>query len=66
MVVRLQDISGCGKSTIKVQRKDFESKAYVQLKYGIIQSSTETFFGAYYVYWIVMILLVLKLKGSAI
>ena len=34
MIVRLQYVSGCGKSTIKVQRKYAESKAYVQLKYG--------------------------------
>ena len=34
MVVRLQYVSGCGKSTIKVWRKYAESKAYVRLKYG--------------------------------
>ena len=33
-VVRLQYVSGCGKSTIKVRRKYVESKAYVRLKYG--------------------------------
>ena len=32
-VVRLQYISGCGKSTIKVRRKYVGSKAYVWLKY---------------------------------
>ena len=31
--MRLQYVSGCGESTIKVQRKYAESKAYVQLKY---------------------------------
>ena len=34
VVVRLQCISGCGKSMIKVQQKYAESKAYVWLKYG--------------------------------
>ena len=34
MVVRLQYVSGCGKSTIKVRQKYAESKAYVRLKYG--------------------------------
>ena len=33
-VVRLQYVSGCSKSTIKVRRKYVESKAYVRLKYG--------------------------------
>ena len=32
--MRLQYVSGCGKSTIKVWRKYVESKAYVRLKYG--------------------------------
>ena len=30
MVVRLQYVSGCGKTMIKVQRKYAESKAYVR------------------------------------
>ena len=34
MVVRLQYVSGCGKSTIKVRRKYAESKVYIRLKYG--------------------------------
>ena len=54
-VVRLQYISGCDNSTIKVWRKYAESKAYVQLKYGKNKvkygKSTVTvrklFFGAY-------------------
>ena len=33
-VVQLQYVSGCDKSTIKVQRKYAGSKAYIQLKYG--------------------------------
>ena len=33
-VVRLQYVSGCGKSTIKVRQKYAGSKAYVQLKYS--------------------------------
>ena len=33
-VVQLQYVSGCGKSTIKIRRKDAESKAYIRLKYG--------------------------------
>ena len=50
-VVRLQYVSGCGKS-IKVRRKYAKSKAYVRLNYGImvkVQYCTETFFGAYYI-----------------
>ena len=33
-VVRLQYVSGCGRTTIKVRRKYAESKAYVRLKHG--------------------------------
>ena len=33
-VVRLQYVSGCGKSMIKVQRKYAGSKAYVRLECG--------------------------------
>ena len=32
-VVRLQYVSGCGKSTIKVRRKYAGSKVYIRLKY---------------------------------
>ena len=32
--MRLQYVSGCGKSMIEVRRKYVESKAYVRLKYG--------------------------------
>ena len=34
VVVRLQYVSGCSKSTNKVRRKYAGSKAYVRLKYG--------------------------------
>ena len=33
-VVRLQYVSGCGKSTTKVRQKYAKSKAYVWLKFG--------------------------------
>ena len=33
-VLRLQYVSGCGKSTIRVWQKYAGSKAYVRLKYG--------------------------------
>ena len=32
--MRLQYVSGCGNSTIKVQRKYVDSRAYVRLKHG--------------------------------
>ena len=55
MVVWLQYVSGCDKSTIKVQRKYMERKAYVQLKYGKrtvkVQFCMETFFGGYCTVW---------------
>ena len=53
-VVRLQYVSGCGISTIKVRWKYAGSKVYVQLNTVKVQSSavkvqysTETFFGTY-------------------
>ena len=36
-VVRLQYVSGCSKSTIKVRQKYTESKAHVWLKYSQVR-----------------------------